>query len=114
MLENGIAITKDAVLYHSLGLWYVRQKELGKGLKNLKIAAEMVPDNARYQYVYAVAVGDKDINKAIAILKLSLQKHSGHLDSLMALVRYYKQSGDQFNADRYRRKIDNMMTYKIK
>lgn len=114
MLKNGIKITNDAILYHSLGLWYVRQKETDKGLKYIQKAAEMAPDNARYQYVYAVAVSSTDVKKAIAILERSLQKHSGHLDTLMALVSYYQQTGDQFNADRYRRKIDGMMTYKIK
>lgn len=114
MLENGIETTNNAVLYYSLGLWYVRHKDLDKGLKNLQLAAEMEPDNARYQYVYAVAVGEKDVKKAIAILQSSLQKHSGHLDTLTALVSYCKQAGDQFNADKYSRKIDNLMTYKVK
>ena len=43
----------------------------------------------------------------------SLQKHTGHVETLIALMNYYKQSGDQFNADKYRRKIAKVMTYKI-
>ncbi len=109
MLHKGIKATKAAALYHSLGLWHVRNKEKDKGVKYLQQAAEMEIDNARYQYVYAVAVGDKKPEQAIRILESSLQKHSGHLDTLVGLMSYSRQLGDQFKVDKYRSKIDSVM-----
>ena len=112
MLQKGIKVTHGAALYHSLGLWYVRNREKAKGLEYLKQAAEMEVDNPRYQYVYAVAVADKHPEQAIKILQSSLQKHSGHLDTLAALVSYSQQLGDQVNIDKYRSKIDRVMKIK--
>ena len=109
LLKKGIKKTKAAALSHSLGLWYVRKKENDKGLEYLQQAAEMEADNARYQYVYAVAVADKKPEQAIRILELSLQKHSGHLDTLAALMSYSQQMGDQLKAEKYRSKIDRVM-----
>lgn len=112
LLQKGLKVTNGAALYHSLGLWYVRNREKDKGLKYLQQAAEMEADNPRYQYVYAVAVGDKHPEQAIRILQSSLQKHSGHRDTLAALVSYSQQLGDQVNVDKYRSKIDKVMRYK--
>ncbi|NOQ78296.1 MAG: hypothetical protein GQ546_02735 [Gammaproteobacteria bacterium] len=113
LLQQGIKVTHAASLYHALGLWFVRSKDQQKALINLQKAADMETDNARYQYVYAVAMAAKNPQQAIEILETSLQKHSGDVATLAALMNYYKQSGDQFNADKYRRKIEKVMTYKI-
>jgi Tfp pilus assembly protein PilF len=112
LLQKGLKVTNAAALHHSLGLWYVRNREKDKGLEYLRQAAEMEPDNPRYQYVYAVAVGDKQPEQAIKILESSLQKHSGHLDTLAALMSYSQQLGDQVSVDIYRSKIDSVMSYK--
>lgn len=113
LLQQGIKVTNAALLYHALGLWFVRNNEQLNALKNLQKAADMETGNARYQYVYAVAMAAKDLDLAIELLETSLQKHTGHAETLVALMNYYKQSGDQFNADKYRRKIAKVMTYKI-
>ena len=111
ILQKGIKVTNGAALYHSLGLWYVRNSEKDKGLEYVKQAAEMEADNPRYQYVYAVAVGEKQPEQAIKILESSLQKHSGHLDTLAALVSYSQQLGDQANAEKYRSHINKVMSH---
>jgi predicted Zn-dependent protease len=95
-----------------MGLWYVRNKQKETALDYLKRAAEMEADNPRYQYVYAVALADKDKEQAIRILQASLQKHSGHVDTLAALVNFSEQIGNQVNAEKYRSKIDEVMSYK--
>jgi Tfp pilus assembly protein PilF len=112
ILQKGIKVTNGAALYHSMGLWYVRNRGKDKGMEYLQQAAEMETDNPRYQYVYAVAVGDEHPEQAIKILQSSLQKHSGNLDTLTALVSYSQQLGDQLNVDKYRGKIDRVMSYK--
>jgi tetratricopeptide (TPR) repeat protein len=111
-LQKGLKENKDAALYHTLGLWYVRNNDRIKGIKALKIAAEIESDNARYQYVYAVAIGEGQPGLAIKILETALQKHSGNIEILMVLVSYYHQQGDEVKAMQYRDKADAVMQYK--
>jgi len=80
ILQQGLKIHQDASLYHSLGLWYVRHKDKEKGIKALQKAAELEPDTATYQYVYAVAIAEKQPKQAIKILQSALQKHTGNIE----------------------------------
>ncbi len=116
ILQRGLKQTQGAALYHSLGLWYVRNKHIKdaneKMINFLLKATEVEPDNAHYQYVYAVAIGEKQPQKAIEILIESLQRHSGNLEILSALSNYYKQIGDDNNSIKYQKKMEKMMQYK--
>ena len=57
LLREGLAIQpKSAALYHSLGLLQVRQKNMASALSSLKRAVELAPNDARFAYVYAVAL----------------------------------------------------------
>ena len=114
MLEKGLKQVEDAAtLYEALGLWYVRNKEKEKGIKALARAHELAKDDAHIQYVYAVAIGDSDKKAAIAILKNSLKKHSGHLETLSALAYYYEQSGNMTTANLYRQKIQSVLSISV-
>ena len=119
ILNKGLQKVESASLYHALGLWTIRNKNSNKtkkeedGLGLLQKAAELEPDNARYQYVYAVAVAENQPEQAIQILLASLQNHSGNLEILSALVSYYKQLGDTENSNKYRQKVDRMLRYKV-
>ena len=114
ILQSGLKQVKAASLYHALGLWYVRNGDKVKGIRSIYTAIELAPDNATYQYVYAVAHGDKDPARAIQILETTLQKHRGNLNVLKALASYYKQLGDDASADKYRREVNNVMRIKIR
>ena len=46
----------NADVDHSLGLMLVRQKNYADALAQLRKANELAPDNARYAYVYAIAL----------------------------------------------------------
>lgn len=112
ILQQGLKINQDAALYHSLGLWYVRNQEKEKALQALKTAVELEPDAASYQYIYAVAIAEKQPRQAIKILETALQKHTGNIELLMALASYYNQLGDQENSLEYRNKAESVMQYK--
>ena len=57
ILQQGIKrLPDEGALHHSLGLAYVRQQRLDAALDSLEKAASLTPDNARYTYVYAVAL----------------------------------------------------------
>ncbi len=113
ILQKGLNEIKNAALYHSLGLWYIRNKDKNKGVGFLQKAAEMDLDNSRYLYVYAVAIAETQAEKAIKLLEVSLKKYSGNLDILMALASYNKQLGNESAALKYRKKADSVMQYKV-
>ena len=99
ILQDGLnAVPNGALLHHTLGLHYIRMKKQEQALQSLKTAAEIETDNARYQYVYAVAISKTDTKKAIKILEDSLKLHSGEIETLFALSYYYKQVGDSNKA----------------
>lgn len=100
-----------ADIYHALGLWYVRQKASDKARDALKKAATLAPDNARYQYIYAVALAESDIPAAIKVLQASLQKHSGDVATLYALASYYKQLGKKDEAARYSQEAQRLQNF---
>ncbi len=56
-LREGLKEVPDAAaLHHSLGLSLVRQQRKAEALRELSRATELEPGNARYKYVYDVAV----------------------------------------------------------
>ena len=112
ILQQGLKLNKDAALYHALGLWYVRNNDKEQGIKTLQTAAELEPETATFQYVYAVAMSEKQPEKAIKILETALQKHTGNIQILMALSGYYQQLGDVENSTQYRHKAESVMQYK--
>ncbi len=113
LLQKGLSLIDDATLHHSLGLWYIRNQKTKAGQKSLQKAAEMAPENARYQYVYAVAIAEKQPELAIWILERSLKKHTGHLETLSALVSYYKQQGKEEKAREYYQKSQQVLSVKL-
>ena len=57
LLRKALVIEpKNADVRHSLGLLLVRQHSYTEALDQLRQASELAPDNARYAYVYAVAL----------------------------------------------------------
>ncbi|MCM2310454.1 MAG: hypothetical protein NDI84_03540, partial [Steroidobacteraceae bacterium] len=56
-LREGLKLSPDAAaLHHALGLALVRQQRKQEALLELKRATELEPGNARYRYVYDVAM----------------------------------------------------------
>jgi tetratricopeptide (TPR) repeat protein len=85
----------DASLRYALGLLRVREKHNDKALDSLAAAAHLDPGNARYAYVYAIALNDRgQTNPAITTLEAAIQLHPYDRDSLTALVSFLKESGD--------------------
>ena len=89
------ASPRDAGLHYALGLTLVRLKRLDEALVELRLAAEIEPDRARYTYVYAVALHSSgQAPNAIALLKENLARHPSDRDTLMALVSFHRGVGD--------------------
>jgi Flp pilus assembly protein TadD len=88
----------DPELHHALGLNLVRQRLAADALVELARAAEIAPGNARFTYVYAVALNSAGrADEAINILEASLARHPADRDTLFALVTINRDAGR--NAD---------------
>jgi tetratricopeptide (TPR) repeat protein len=100
------AVGQDAGVEHSLGLQYVRAKQMPQALSALATAARLQPDNARYGYVYAVALdGAGESARAIKILQEVHAKHPFDRDVLIGLVGFNKARGNTKEAMGYARKL---------
>ena len=103
VLRSGIAKMPDAAaLHHALGLVLVRQKRTADALKELAAASRLDPANARYAYVYAVALNDAGQPKpALQVLDTALTRNPYDRDVLSALAHFRARAGDREMALKY-------------
>ena len=96
VLRSAIAASpRDAGLHHALGLALTRLKRTDAAIAELRRAAELEPDRARYAYVYAVALHSAGRGEeAMRALKENLVRHPGDRDTLLALVSFSRDAGD--------------------
>ena len=86
---------QDAGLHHALGLTLVRLKRLDEAVGELRLAAELAPEQARYAYVHAVALNSAGRGReAIPVLQDSLARHPDDRDTLLALISFSRDGGD--------------------
>jgi predicted CXXCH cytochrome family protein len=98
--------TRSAATHHALGLWLVRQQRMTEALAELEAAARLGPENARYGYVYAVALkGTGRATQAMATLARVLARHPYDRDTLSALIAYSRERGDARQALGYARRL---------
>ena len=107
LLRQGIAkVPAGAALHHTLGLVLVRQKRGGDALKELAEADRLDPANARFAYVYAVALNDAGQTKqAQKVLDDLLKRHPYDRDTLAALAFFRAKAGDRDAAQGYVRQL---------
>ncbi|MCP3470250.1 hypothetical protein NLM33_07920 [Bradyrhizobium sp. CCGUVB1N3] len=104
------ASAQDAPLHHALGLTLVRLKRSEAALDELRQAAVLDPNQARYAYVYAVGLhsfGRRD--DALAVLRNSLQKHRNDRDLLSAALALSREKGDRASALGYAQQLSRLM-----
>ena len=110
VLRAAIAVTAmDAGVHHALGLTLVRLKRLNEALGELRRAAELAPEQARYAYVYAVALHSAGRgSEAVTVLRASLVRYPDDRDSLLALISFSRESGDLVTALEYAQQLARM------
>ena len=84
----------DTELRLALGLNLVRQHRPGDALAEIARAAEIDPGNARYAYIYAVALNSAGrTDDAIKTLEANHGRHPADRDTLLALVTINRDVG---------------------
>ena len=84
LLREGLAHQpRSAALHHSLGLWQIRQKNLPAALHSLQQAMNLAPHQARFAYVYAVALDSAGQTRAAhAVVAAALKQAPGDAELL--------------------------------
>jgi Tfp pilus assembly protein PilF len=73
-----------------------------EALDELRHAAELEPERARYAYVYAVALNSAGRGaEAMALLKETLVRHPNNRDTLLALISFTRDAGETATALEY-------------
>ena len=95
LLRDGIAMNADeAILHHSLGLMLVRGNQRDAALSELAAAAGLQPDEARFVYVYAVALNSLDRpHEAIDLLQDAIGRFPADFDIHWALATMLRDQG---------------------
>jgi predicted Zn-dependent protease len=80
----------------------VRSKRSDEALDELRKATELDPGQARYAYVYAIALhSGGHANEALTALRENLDRHQNDRDTLVALISLNRESGDINSALQY-------------
>jgi predicted CXXCH cytochrome family protein len=105
-LRQGLALIPEAAdLHHALGLLLVRKGDKTAALSELAKANKLAPNDARYAYVYAIALNSSGKqHKALTILKATDKRQSHNLQILSALISMHREAGDNKTALIYARK----------
>jgi Flp pilus assembly protein TadD len=111
ILRDGLKVLpKNHVLHHTLGLALVRLKRTDAALVELERATALEPGNARFAYVYAVALHSTGrAEEAIARLKKALQTFPNDRDILAALVSFHKERGEDAAAKKYANSLQALL-----
>ena len=109
-LRSGLAVSpRDATLHHALGLSLVRQRQMPAALEELRLAAELAPENVRMSYVYAVALHSNARTKeALAVLERAIRRAPNDRDLLTALMTMNAQAGHMEAARDYGAKLQQL------
>ncbi|MFM8331528.1 MAG: multiheme c-type cytochrome [Candidatus Methylumidiphilus sp.] len=81
-------LPREGALHYAKGLSEIRQKQTAQGMKELKQATELSPDDRVFAYAYAVGLysqGDK--KAAFAFLQKRLEAHPSERNNLYLLVQ---------------------------
>lgn len=106
LLQRAVAIApRNAEAHHALGLLLVRRHDPA-AITELRQASELAPENARYAYVYAVALqANGAVGQALVRLTRAHEQHPADRDILTALISIAQQQGDRAMALRYARQL---------
>lgn len=88
-LERGLKqLPREGALHYSKGLSDIRQKRAAQGIRELKLATELSPEDRIFAYTYAVGLYSQGERKAaLAFLQKRLGEHPSERNNLYLLVQ---------------------------
>ncbi|MDX2472729.1 MAG: tetratricopeptide repeat protein, partial [Candidatus Krumholzibacteria bacterium] len=95
ILRQGIRLaTEGAACHHALGLLLVGQGDLPAAIEQLGLAVAQRPGDARFGYVYAVALhSGGNLPASLEALEAVMEQNPWDVASLQALVMYSLEAG---------------------
>ena len=110
VLRQVLALHPDSGdVHHALGLLLVRQKRMDEALHEIAKAAQQSPENARYAYVYGVALDSVGEHaKARTVLEQAHHRFTADRDILAALAQMSVQAGDVDAAGRWAQQLRDL------
>jgi tetratricopeptide (TPR) repeat protein len=107
VLTDGLReVPGSADLQHALGLLRVRQGRIADALPLLEGAARADPNNARYTYIYGVALHDSGHAKeGVSLMERALVRFPRDPNLLSALAAYARDAGDAARAEAYAKRL---------
>jgi predicted CXXCH cytochrome family protein len=111
LLRKGLNLLPDAAdLHHALGLLMVRKHEVDVALKEFETAVKQAPDNARYAFVYAVALHSAGKTKdALKVLQTAERHWPYDLEILSMLINLQRESGQIDSALVYAKRVAEVL-----
>ncbi len=100
----------DASLHYALGLSLARQQRTTEALGELRIAARLAPNQARYAYVYGVALNSN--GSAVEAIKVLVEAHKhfpGDVETLQALATMERDLGHRASARGYAQQLVDLI-----
>ena len=84
----------------------MRQKRANEGIEELRLASTLNPDNARYIYVYVIALNSTGKpEQVIMVLQGAHNRYPNNRDILSALIAFHRDMGNQDAARTYAEKL---------
>jgi predicted CXXCH cytochrome family protein len=113
LLRSALEISPESGdVYHALGLLLVRQNKIPEAMDAFEQSVRLSPDNARYSYVYAVALNDTGKkSESIRVLKEAHERHPGDRELLYALINFNREIGDIPAAVEYAEELTEFSPY---
>jgi tetratricopeptide (TPR) repeat protein len=113
MLTDGLQeVPGNPDLQHALGLLRVRQGRIADALPLLEGAARADPNNARYAFIYGVALHDSGHAKqGVSVMERALLRFPRDPNLLSALAAYARDAGDPKRAEAYAKRLADMSAH---
>ena len=108
LLDGALKNAGDrALIEHALGLSRIRLGKKLEAIANLAVATTLQPGNARYAYVYGVALfGEGRKEEGLRVLRSAHKRSPANVELLEALVAYCGQEGLKDEAAKYQTALD--------
>lgn len=104
--EGLVQMPDDATLHHVLGLTLVRLQRVDEALVALARAAQLVPANARFAYVYAVGLHSSGKTpQALEEIDRALALNPAQRELLLAGASLSRDAGERERALGYARRL---------